>query len=60
MNNKNSQCDDVGGIEAIDFIQNLVARACARSVFYKVQYLQGFLWKYVFIFELVKHLHSPS
>ena len=42
MNKKNSQCDDVGGIEAIDFIHNLSARACARSILTRYNIYRGF------------------
>ena len=58
MNEKNSQCDDVGGIEAIEFIHNLSARACARSILTRYNIYRGFENKYLY-FELVKHLHSP-
>ena len=42
MNEKNSQCDDFGGIEAIEFIHNLSARASARSILTRYNIYRGF------------------
>ena len=42
MNKNNSQYDDVGCKEAIDFIQNLSARASARSILTRYNIYRGF------------------
>ena len=49
MNEKNSQCDGFGGVEAIEFIHNLSARASARSILTRYNIYRGF-WRYIFIF----------
>ena len=43
MNENNSQCDDVGCKEAIEFIHNLLDRAMRSKHFNTVQYFRDFL-----------------
>ena len=49
MNENNSQCDDVGCKEAIDFIQNLSARASARSILTRYNISGVFEDKYLYL-----------
>ena len=49
MNEKNSQCDGFGGIEAIEFIHNLSARASARSILTRYIQFTGVLKIHIYI-----------
>ena len=42
MNKKNSQCDDVSGIEAIEFIHKYSSPGMRSEHINKVHYIQGF------------------